>query len=278
MKAKTELLLYRMLWMAEKPLRPTYYNLEQSFEGWAYRNGLLKQIHELEAKGFLEATQDPASGKRLHRLTEAGRAAVSDGSDPQKAWTQPWDHKWRLFLFDIPEHEKSKRRQLTRALAKAGCGCLQGSVWISPATPPVIESLVTGDDPDCTHLLLLLADSKGQKADAKMVEGAWDFEAINATYLQLQSILDRFPQVARRNTRESLADWTTSENAASRACLRMDPLLPAQLLPKYYVGRKIWSHRHKILAEAASLAASLRFDMKHPLSKNSVSALNAKTR
>lgn len=258
MKAKTELLLYRLLWLAEKPLRPTFYNLEQSFEGWAYRNGLLKQIQDLEAKGFLEVTQDPASGKRLHRLTEAGRAAASGGSDPQKAWTRPGDHKWRLFLFDIPEREKSKRRLLTRALAKAGCGCLQGSVWISPATPPAIEKLIECDDPDCTHLLMLLADSKGQKADAKMVEGAWDFEAINATYLKLQTILERFPQVARRNTRESLADWTAVENAASRACLRTDPLLPAQLLPKNYVGRKIWDQRQKVLADAARLAASLR--------------------
>ncbi|MFN7341937.1 MAG: hypothetical protein ACK5TA_01230, partial [bacterium] len=79
---------------------------------------------------------DPASGKRLHRLTEAGRNAANGGRDPEVAWATPWDGKWRLFLFDIPEAENTKRRQLTRALAKAGCGCLQGSVWISPSTPP----------------------------------------------------------------------------------------------------------------------------------------------
>ena len=201
MKAKTELLLYRLLWLAEKPLRPTYFNLEQSFEGWAYRNGLLNQIHQLEAQGFLESTQDPASGKRLHRLTEVGRSLALGGRDPENAWAAPWDHKWRLFLFDIPEHESSKRRQLTRALTKAGCGCLQGSVWISPATPPEIEKLVACDDPDCTHLLLLLADSKGSKVDAKMVDGAWDFEAINTKYQNLQETLERFTQVARSNTR-----------------------------------------------------------------------------
>jgi phenylacetic acid degradation operon negative regulatory protein len=257
MKAKTELLLYRLQWLAVKPLHPTFYNLEQSFEGWAYRNGLLNQIHQLEAKGYLEATQDPASGKRLHRLTEAGRAVALGGRDPEKAWAQAWDQKWRLFLFDIPEQQKSQRRQLTRALAKAGCGCLQGSVWIAPAIPPAIESLVEGDDPDCGHLLLLLADSKGRKADAKMVEAAWDFEAIHAAYLHLQSVLDDFPKVARGNTRESWAEWTAAEKAASSACLRIDPLLPEQLLPKHYAGRKTWSHRRKILAEAARLASTM---------------------
>jgi phenylacetic acid degradation operon negative regulatory protein len=259
MKTKTELLLYRLLWLAEKPLRPTYCNLEQSFEGWAYQNGLLNQIQQLEAQGFLEATQDTASGRRLHRLTEAGRSAALGGRDPEKSWSVTWDRKWRLFLFDIPEHESSKRRQLTRAFTKAGCGCLQGSVWISPTTPPAIEKLIASDDPDCTHLLLLLADSKGAKVDAKMVEGAWHFEAINAKYQKLQETLDCFPQVARRNTRDSLAEWTAEENTASRAVLQIDPLLPSELLPKHYAGKKIWKNRRRILTEAARLAPSLTF-------------------
>ena len=38
MKAKTELLLYRLLWLAEEPPRPSYYNLEKSFKGWVYQN------------------------------------------------------------------------------------------------------------------------------------------------------------------------------------------------------------------------------------------------
>lgn len=163
MKAKTELLLYRLSWLAEKPLDRSYRHIGQSFEGWAYRNGLLSQIHQLEARGWLESQQDPASGKRLHRLTEAGRAVTLNGRDPEKSWSRPWDRKWRLFLFDIPESKSSERRQLNRALAKAGCGCLQGSVWIAPSTPPEIENLVSADDADCTHLLMLLADSKGPK-------------------------------------------------------------------------------------------------------------------
>lgn len=257
MKPKTELLLYRLLWLAEKPMIPSYRNLEQSFEGWAYRNGLLNQIHQLEARGWIESRQDPASGKRLHRLTEAGRAVVLAGRDPEKSWARPWDGKWRLFLFDIPESQRSKRRQLTRALAMAGCGCLQGSVWIAPSAPPEIEKLVKSKDADCTHLLMLLADSKGPKMDAKMVEGAWNFEKINAAHQKLQAILDRFPDVVRTNTRKTLADWTAEESAATRAALLIDPLLPCALLPKGYMARKIWKMRRQTLGRATRLAASL---------------------
>jgi phenylacetic acid degradation operon negative regulatory protein len=258
MTAKTDLLLYRLLWLAEKPFRPSFYHLDQSFEGWAYRNGLLDQIHRLEARGYLEARHDPASGKRLHRLTEAGRAAALGTRDPESAWAAAWDHKWRMILFDVPERERSKRRKLTRALAKSGCGCLQGSVWISPITPVAIEQLIAGNDPDCTHLLLLRADSKGPKVDARMVAGAWDFAAINNRYLELDEVLRRFPDVRRQATREALAEWTAAENAATRAAVQADPLLPSELLPKNYLGMKVWKKRGKTLATAARLAATWR--------------------
>jgi len=257
MKAKTELLLYRLMWLAEKPLRPTFFNLEQSFEGWAYRGGLLDQIQRLEAEGYLESLTDPKSGKRLHRLTEAGRSASLGGREPEAAWTAPWDRQWRIFLFDIPERERSKRRQLTRALARAGCGCLQGSVWISPSTPLAIEKLMTEADPDCSHLLLLRADSKGPKVDARMVAGAWDFEAINERYRELEHVLKRFPTATGARTPDALAEWTADENVASRDALRIDPLLPSELLPRNYLGRKIWESRKKVFADAARLAGEL---------------------
>jgi phenylacetic acid degradation operon negative regulatory protein len=257
MKAKTELLLYRLAWLAEKPLRPTYRNLDQSFEGWAYCNGLLNQIHRLEAQGFLEAQEDPASGKRLHRLTEAGRAAALGGRDPEAAWATPWDRQWRMFLFDIPQRESSKRRQLTRTLAGAGCGCLQGSVWISPTSPPAVEALLADADADCSHLLMLRAASKGATVDARMVSSAWNFDSINLRYQELEKVLSQFPAVAEKGTRDALADWTAAENAASRAARRIDPLLPAELLPKAYIGRNVWKFRNQVLADAAQFITDL---------------------
>jgi len=254
MNAKTELLLYRLMWLAEKPLSPTYSNLEQSFEGWAYRNGLLYQIRRLEAQGLLEASQDPITGKRLHRLTEAGCAVALEGRNPVTNWARPWDNKWRLILFDIPEIEKTKRRRLNRALTQAGCGCLQGSVWIAPLAPPGMQKFINEDDADCKHLLLLQAESKGPKVDAKMVAGAWKFSEINAAYQELQVVLEQFSEV---ESCEALTKWTAHENAATRRALRLDPFLPSVLLPTGYRGKTVWRLRSKILAKAAKLARSL---------------------
>jgi DNA-binding transcriptional regulator PaaX len=257
MKAKTELLLYRLLWLAEKPMLPTFRNITDGFEGWAYRNGLLRQVFELEKQGFLESRIDPKSGSRLHRLTEAGRLAVLGGRDPEARWSRKWDRKWRLFLFDIAEAERAKRRKLTRALSAAGCGCLQGSVWIAPDLPPPLARLVEEEDSDSAHLLLLLADSKGERVDANMVDAAWNFAAIEDISRDCLAVLDRFPEVASGGEPSDFDQWTTDESAAWKSLLAADPLLPYELLPKGYLGRKVWRRRKAVLAEAARYASKL---------------------
>src|SRR6185503_15788548 len=85
MKAKTEELLYFLLWSAEKLMRPTFRNLTDSYESWAYRNGLIRQISTLERNRFLEAGES-GSDARLYRLTDEGRLRALGGRDPEICW------------------------------------------------------------------------------------------------------------------------------------------------------------------------------------------------
>jgi len=257
MKAKTDLLLYRLMWLASKPLQPTYRNLTDSFEAWAYRNGCLQQIHRLEQAGLLESRMDEKTGQTLHRLTEAGMIVARGGRDPEACWNARWDGKWRLFLFDIPESESSARRRLRRALAAAGCGCLQASVWIAPNVPDELQKLVDGRDEDCSKLLLLHAGSKGRKADMAMVAAAWEFEKINRRY---RKYLERFanpPRDVNRWSAEDLEQWTAAEAAAWKHALAADPLLPRALLPPGYLGCDAHAKRASRLAEVAELAHNM---------------------
>jgi phenylacetic acid degradation operon negative regulatory protein len=257
MTAKTQLLLYRMEWLVSKVFAHDFRSLDESFEGWAYSNGLLAQIHRLEAQGYLEAKLDPRTGKRLHRLTEAGRIAGSGPRNPEAAWATPWDGKWRLFLFDIPEAHNSKRRKLTRALAAAGCGCIQGSVWLSPSAPPSIEKLIEKDDPECSQLMMLMADSKGAGMDAAMVKSAWNFTAINKRYELHMSILATIKELGKSPTHQALVDWTHREHQAWHDALVGDPLLPELLLPGKYLGQKALHLRRKTLPKLAGIASKL---------------------
>ncbi|MFN9902807.1 MAG: hypothetical protein ACK55Z_29310, partial [bacterium] len=78
-----------------------------------------------------------------------------------------------------------------------------------------------------THLMLLMADSKGQKVDVRMVEGAWNFDAINEQYEKLDVVLDEFHAVAQLNSPKALSDWTAAEKAASSIALQVDHVVPS---------------------------------------------------
>lgn len=43
-----------------------------------------------------------------------------------------WDKRWRIILYDIPEHKKSARDALSSRLLQYGCFQLQKSTWITP--------------------------------------------------------------------------------------------------------------------------------------------------
>ena len=90
MKPKTEDLLYTLLWAADTLSRPTFRNLTESFEGWAYRNGLLQQLAALEKQRLIEG-QGERSVDRVHRLTEAGRHLALGGCDPAVRWKRRSD-------------------------------------------------------------------------------------------------------------------------------------------------------------------------------------------
>ena len=143
MKPKTEELLYLLLWSCDRLARPTFRNLTDSFEAWAYRNGFLRQLAELERQRFLEAQAGRGAGgvatERLLRLTEAGRLHVLGGRDPESHWRRAWDGYWRLVLYDLPVAQSTARDRLRNYLRQRGLGRLQKSVWISP--DPLQEDL-----------------------------------------------------------------------------------------------------------------------------------------
>ena len=135
MKSKTEELLNLLLWSADMLLRPTFRNLTGSYESWAYKNGLLRQLARLEEQRIVE--RDSAwRDERIYRLTSLGRLQALGGRDPAEHWSRIWDGNWRLVLFDVPTTQNSRRSQLRRYLRSRGflLGCVifptSGEVYI----------------------------------------------------------------------------------------------------------------------------------------------------
>lgn len=259
MKPKTEELLNELLWAMDKIMRPTFRNLIESYESWAYREGLLRQLGTLEELDLVERdAQFPAD--RLYRLTEKGRLHALGGRDPDTQWNRAWDGRWRLVLFDVPVAQRTRRARLRRYLLSRGFGCLQGSVWVTPDSVETERGILAGGEINVRSMILLDARPCAGESDVDLVAGAWNFENINCLYARCLEVLETHPS-GRLHTpaaAKSLRRWAAQEREAWLLAVTTDPLLPAVLLPAGYLGRQAWNRRKEILRRAGEQLHTFR--------------------
>jgi phenylacetic acid degradation operon negative regulatory protein len=247
MKPRTEELLYFLLWSADSLMRPTWRNLNDPFETWAWRNGLGRRLAELERQKLIESHPD-SDVSRIVRLTDAGRCLALGGRDPARRWSRGWDGQWRLVMFDLPGHRHELRQQLWRTLRRHHFGYLQMSVWITP--DPATELRVTLGETKVQADAFLVIEGRpaAGESDQEIVQAAWDFPRINHRYERHRDFLRHDPPTDGR-----LVEWARREIAGWRAAVALDPLLPRPLLPSGYLGIEVWQRRQKILARLAGL-------------------------
>lgn len=253
MKTKTGELLNLLLWSADRLMRPSFRNLTDSYEGWAYRNGWLRQISTLEKLHLIEARRSH-SDERVYRLTAQGRLCALGGRDPQMRWSREWDGRWRMVLFDIPVARDNHRKRLRRYLHNRNFGCLQGSVWVTPDPLEEEKRTLVGVKSDVASLLLLDAQPCAGESDKEIVEAAWNFQRINQRYLGLMKILDERPDGMLRSevAIKTMSRWASAERKAWLNAVINDPLLPKRLLPPGYLGQSAWQRRVEVLREAGA--------------------------
>ena len=85
------------------------------------------------------------NGTKRMEITETGRRAIT--LEEQKAALaaqhgKRWDKRWRLVMFDIPQHRRRDRDRLRDEIQACGFLRLQDSVWVFPY--------------DCEDLVVLL--------------------------------------------------------------------------------------------------------------------------
>jgi phenylacetic acid degradation operon negative regulatory protein len=251
MKPRTEEFLNFLLWSAEKLARPTFSNLTESYEGWAYRKGLFRQTAILEESHLIE--RDLAGGDdRIYRLTWQGRLHALGGRDPQRRWSREWDGRWRMVLFDVPTSRNATRARLRRYLQAKGFGYLQKSVWVTPDSLEEEQRLLCDGKVDVESLLLLESRPCAGESDAEIVAGAWDFSRINRRYAAHLRILEQRPAGALKDEvrAQELQRWAAAEREAWLHAVTLDPLLPERLLPPGYLGQRTWKRRIEVLREA----------------------------
>lgn len=162
------------------------------------------------------ATADLESGDT--RIFRFGEAAESDG--------------WVLAIFSVPEQARSERHRLRSQLVRLGFGTVGPGVWIAPAA----LAQRSRRQLDGQGLGGYISWFTAQNLEPAQVARWWDLAALQALYEQF--LLNWEPQ--------STQGWSGEQAFSADLLLvdewrqfpRIDPGLPAALLPEQWNGRR----------------------------------------
>ncbi|WP_328942063.1 PaaX family transcriptional regulator [Streptomyces sp. NBC_00250] len=209
-------------------------------------------VSRLKRRGLLlpGRTADGAAG---YALSDDARRLLDDGDRRIYARTEPkLAEGWVLAVFSVPEAERHKRHLLRSRLARLGFGTAAPGVWIAPArlyeeTRNALERLELSPYVD-----LFRGDHLGYAATAGAVARWWDLPAIAALHeeflaahepvLRAWRTAPAAPEDAYRDYLLALDSWRRLPYA--------DPVLPAELLPDDWPGRRsaeVFAALHELL-------------------------------
>ncbi|OHA05375.1 MAG: hypothetical protein A2934_01220 [Candidatus Sungbacteria bacterium RIFCSPLOWO2_01_FULL_47_10] len=102
--------------------------------GFYEKGSFQKSIAYLKRHGHIAVQKNESSGQYNITLTRAGRGFVlQEAFQKMKLPTErPWDGKWRLVAFDIPDKKKVMRNAFSKKLKHIGCCQLQKSLFAFP--------------------------------------------------------------------------------------------------------------------------------------------------
>lgn len=211
-------------------------------------------LRRLVAEGALE--HRGGRGRKAVFYAPAAQSAILPELDflayayRQDAGEEPWDGVWRLVAFSVPEARRSARDELRPYLLYLGAVALHGGLY---ATPNDIGELVSAEAERLGVIDgLTLAECRelvvgGERDPRRLAAQLWPLERLEADYRRFTERLTRRLRAARRSPSPDAAlrdaFLTTIEFAR---VIEADPLLPPELLPRSWAGRRA----RALLAEA----------------------------
>lgn len=208
------------------------------------RSAARTALSRMSRRGWF--TTERRGRRSYYELTPKGRALLEEGEEriyhPPR--DRPWDGRWLLVAYSVPEDERKLRDRLRDRLLWLGFGSLGNGLWISPH--PVEEELR-----DAARSLGLAGNMETFRADhlgfsepRELVERCWDLEGIQERYEDF--IEAHVPEY--RECRKALAEGEDGMDPEECFVRRfrlvheyrefplMDPFLPDSLMPEDWPG------------------------------------------
>jgi phenylacetic acid degradation operon negative regulatory protein len=182
----------------------------------------------------------------------------------QDAAGRGWDRRWRLIAFAIPESRRTARDTFRDHLLELGGAAIQNGLYVSPhrwEQDALAEAERLGV---AEHVTVASTDDLeigGMRDPKDLAAHLWPIDALARRYQSFIEVyegipeaLDEMRRAKRRLTEAEFLPGALVIGIKFQECFNVDPLLPPELLPRPWPGRKA----RDLLARSRRLGILLR--------------------
>lgn len=199
-------------------------------------------LSRMARKGWLKSRR--ASRFSFYSLTSKCIELLEEGAQRiYQPRSDPWDGRWHLFTYSIPEAKRDLRRKLRRRLLWMGFGTLNHGTWISPRDMQTeVEEIVTTFKLN-PYVEFFSGVHRGYSRDEDIVANCWNLKRLNQYY---EDFINQYKPLYLAHKTKSLAGepLNPQDSFIHRFMLTheyrlspyVDPNLPLELLPKDWLG------------------------------------------
>ena len=206
-------------------------------------------LSRMARKGWLSARK--IGRHAFYELTPRGRKLLEEGQARifHPSWDSPWDERWFLLAYSIPEDARKLRDRLRDRLAWLGFGSLGNGLWISPHDVEAAVADLAAELGIEEHVECFRASRVAGAPVADLVSRCWDLTEVNEHY---RDFLERWTPVRERTVAGSPIEdeecYTLRFGLIHefRAFPLEDPYLPRMLLPEGWVGEEASELFHEL--------------------------------
>lgn len=170
------------------------------------------------------------NGQVYLRLTSQGNEKLKQDIPLLALSQKPWDKKWRLVAFDVPQKKFWRRDALRRKLVSLGFAQWQRSVYISPYDLVQEVNQFLKHQKLFNFAVCLEAKRLSEGDDKAIAKKAWRLEKLKERYWQF---IDKCNQLEEKIKNQDLKRQDLTKIVDRfLGLLQEDPFLPKELLPR----------------------------------------------
>lgn len=221
-------------------------------------------------------TREGDGREAVYHVTLAGMRVLGSTMErtrlayAQDAAGRGWDRTWHLVAFAVPEAKRAARDAFRDHLLDLGGAAIQNGLYVSPHRWE--KDVVAGAERLGVVDNVTLASTEelevgGERDPRAIAARLWPIEAVAARYQAFvdvyEGVPDQLDRMRRNKERLAEADFLPGSLVIGikfQDCFNKDPLLPPELLPRPWPGRRA----RDLLARSRRLGILVREDHNKP--------------